>query len=117
LNSICEAGVSASECNDCPYDYYDENNNEPDCPEDTSISEEFFLLNQYDTVLTFKFVNDDERKLADVFINGRQFSIDTYDLEYSRNIDNYVEPGSNGLTIKPISDSITIVEIKVEIEE
>ena len=117
LNSICEAGVSASECDDCAYGYYNQDNDEPGCPEDTGISEEFFLLNQFDTVLTLEFIDDNERKLADVFINGRQFSIDTYDSDYSRNIDNYVEPGSNGLTIKPVGDSITIVELKVEIEE
>jgi hypothetical protein len=71
--------------------------------------------NEKDITLTLKFVDNQENKKATLNVNGHFTEIDQVDPEYSRLIDNWVEPGNNYVEIKPKVD-IHIVELKVELE-
>ena len=70
--------------------------------------------NEKDITLTIKFVDNQENKKATLNVNGHFTEIDQIDSEYSRLIDNWVEPGNNYVEIKPKTD-IHIVELEVEL--
>ena len=71
--------------------------------------------NEKDVTLTLEFVDDQENKKATINVNGHFTEIDQIDPEYSRIINNWIEPGNNYIEIKPKSD-IHIVELKIELE-
>ncbi|RMF55278.1 hypothetical protein D6745_02570 [Candidatus Woesearchaeota archaeon] len=121
VRSICEAGISTSECDDCPAGYENSDGDNPDCPpRQRPQSVEFYdfvLSDAYDVILTLRFIDDLEMKQGEVFVNGHTFSFNTRQPEFYRSIGNYVEPGSNGITIVPLSKSLDIVELRVELVE
>ena len=71
--------------------------------------------NEKDATLTLKFVDNQENKKATLNVNGHLTEIDQINPEYSRNIDNWVEPGNNYVEIKPKVD-LHVVELTVELE-
>lgn len=114
LSYTCTASVEGDQCKDCPSGYKNEDGDRPECYyEEPSYKDE--ILDKYDVTLTITFTNKDERKRAEVIVNGYTFFIDTYELSYSRKIDDYVREDTNSIEINPKSD-MDIAELKVEIE-
>lgn len=74
------------------------------------------LLDAYDVHMDFTFTDDDSTKNAEVVINDGSFSFRTRDEEYSRNIDDWVEEGTNRIEIIPDS-KLDIARLKVILED
>ncbi|MGV8151051.1 MAG: hypothetical protein ACP5NV_04950 [Candidatus Woesearchaeota archaeon] len=117
LADKCRAQVSYTQCDLCPSGFEDESGSEPDSC-DGSIYEyedlDETLITDYDARIVVRFVNDDDRKRVDINVNGHKLSIDTMDIEFKRNIDEYVRSGSNSVEIIPKED-VDIAEIKIEL--
>ncbi len=70
-----------------------------------------------DAELTVEFVDDDERKRAEVNVNGHLTMIDQYDPVYDKKINSWVEKGArNYIEIKP-KTNLNIVELKVMVND
>ncbi|MBW3019098.1 hypothetical protein KY329_02860 [Candidatus Woesearchaeota archaeon] len=66
-------------------------------------------------VLKIEFVDERDRKQAEVNINGRLDAIDQYKREYEREISNIVGEGNNYIEILPLTDlNIAKLEVRVE---
>lgn len=72
------------------------------------------LDEDYEVILTFRFP-DREDKLADVWVNGHKFFLDTDQLVYERNIDRYVFHGTNSIEIVP-KKRMDIQTLRVDVE-
>ncbi|PIN79122.1 hypothetical protein COV16_05065 [Candidatus Woesearchaeota archaeon CG10_big_fil_rev_8_21_14_0_10_34_8] len=117
LSNACETSLSEDECDHCPSGYEGEGSNDPDCPdESSSLVEVYDFFPGYDVYLVFTFVDDTERKNADVYVNGHKFYLDTYDLEYVRQVTDYIEPGTNSIKIEP-RRSLEIRKLEVVVEQ
>ncbi|GIU69341.1 MAG: hypothetical protein KatS3mg002_0577 [Candidatus Woesearchaeota archaeon] len=117
LMDRCRASVSYSQCELCPSGYRDEDGSRPSsCNEISSTYKEFdeSLDSNYDVRLTVRFIDDENRKKIDININGRKIAIDTRDIEFKKNIDEYVVPGSNSIELIPRED-VNIAELKIEL--
>ena len=66
-------------------------------------------------IFSLRFVDDDVRKQGDIVINGITTRLDQSELEYEKEISDFLEEGSNGLQIIP-DGTLNIVELKIEIE-
>ena len=71
--------------------------------------------------LTLDFTDDEERKRADLNVNGHLYRLDQYDEEYERNIRDWIIEAdecieNNYIKITP-KDTLDIVELRVEIIE
>lgn len=73
------------------------------------------LKGDYDVILSLEFT-DDENKEADIYINGHKVSFDTYKIEFSRKLDNYVEPWINSIKIIP-ENSFEVKTLKVMLKD
>lgn len=86
---------------------------------DFELDEKYFadeeLKEEYDVILALEFA-DGERKEAEVYVNGHKISFDTHKVEFSRNIDSYVESGTNTIKIIP-QTSFDIRELTVELKD
>jgi len=67
--------------------------------------------------MTLKFPDAQERKAGKVFINGYQFHFYTYDDEYSRIINNYVEDSTNSIKVEPDQTVLDIRQLLVEVDD
>lgn len=118
LNGIdftCVDSVSQDECTICPSPgSYEGEESSPDCLTPTEISEEQKLKDDYDVILTLEF-SDDDKKEAEIYINGHKISFDTYKVEFTRNLDTDVEPWTNSLKIIP-KTSFDVRTLKVELK-
>ncbi len=83
--------------------------------DDSLFDENDDLKSNFNVSLVFEFVNDDEKR-AELKLNGRRTHLRTFDLEYAKEINSYVESGSNSIEIIP-ETVIDIRELRVEIEE
>lgn len=104
IENVCETSLSTDECDDCPTDYTSETSSYSEtCPTQvtsatTSLSE---FVPGYSVWLEFTFVDDTDRKTANIYVNGHKFYLDTYGTTYEREITEYVEPDSNSIKIEP----------------
>ncbi len=71
--------------------------------------------NTLDPILTLDFVDDKERKVATLNINGHERGIDTTEATYSRNVEDVVKLGNNYVKIAP-ETTLYIVELRIELE-
>jgi len=71
------------------------------------------LDDELDVNLTFRFADDKEFKQATVYVNGHRTILNTYDNEYSRNIDHYVNRGHNAVKIEPEHNTLDVIEFKI----
>lgn len=88
-----------------------------------SVNYKFALTEEeYDKILSednkamllFEF-NDDERKTATININGKEFSLDTNDIDYERDISRWVKDGNNFIRITPLEEfNIDLLRITLE---
>ena len=70
-----------------------------------------------DVNMTLVFIDDETEKEADIIINGRKTTMPlTEEIAYSRNIDPYVEEGTNAIKILP-KKTLEIREMKIELIE
>jgi hypothetical protein len=72
--------------------------------------------NKINSMLYLLFVDDVEKKQAELTINTHKAGIDTSDREYSLNINSYVREGNNVIQIKP-KKTLDVVEMKLVLEE
>lgn len=70
-----------------------------------------------DINVSLVFLDDGERKRGEVSINGYITEVDTFDDRYSRNIDSFVRQGNNAVQIRPLSDWLDILELKILLAE
>ncbi len=104
LENVCETSLSEDECEQCPSQYESKGQEYSDfCPSTGSsiIAEVYEFFPGYDVWIVFTFVDDNERKTANVYVNGHKFYLDTESLTYERQITDYIEPGSNSIKIEP----------------
>ncbi|MFH1133183.1 MAG: hypothetical protein V1735_01700 [Nanoarchaeota archaeon] len=66
--------------------------------------------------MTFRFIEDETLKKADIYVNGHKTQLYTHGLAWSRNIDTFLEEGSNGVKIEP-DGSLDVTELKVILYE
>lgn len=117
LTDKCRASVSYTQCDLCPSGYEDEDGRKPDSCDGSIYQYEEFdesLDEDYDMRLVVRFVNDEDRKRIDININGHKVAIDTRDIEFKRNIDDYVRSGSNSIELIPRED-VDIAELRIEL--
>ncbi|MFH2028664.1 MAG: hypothetical protein ABIJ08_05970, partial [Nanoarchaeota archaeon] len=62
------------------------------------------------------FVDDTDRKRADLNINGHLYRIDQYDKTFEREIMNWIEEDNNFVKLTP-KTTLDIVEIIIEVEK
>jgi hypothetical protein len=63
--------------------------------------------------LDMDFFNDKKLKQADIFLNGHRITMSTFDKNWTRNINNYVDYDHNFLKIVPDNTNFDIIELKV----
>jgi hypothetical protein len=114
ISFTCVNSVSYGECEICPTGYNGESRS-PECPPTEKDEGEEELKKAYDIILEFNFVDDNQEKEADVYINGRKTGFSTREDSYSRNIDNLVVSGTNSIKIVP-KTVLDIRELKVRVE-
>ncbi len=73
------------------------------------------LKDDYNVIMTLEFA-DDNKKEAEIYVNGYKISFDTYKIEFSHNIDNHVEPWTNSIKIIP-KNSFDLKTLKVELKK
>lgn len=116
IDFSCVDSLSVDECSLCPTPgNYEGESTDPNCIDrNRDDDDENELQRDYDLILTLEFA-DEEKKDADLYINGHKISFDTYKIEFSRNIENYAEPWTNSIKIIP-QNSFDIKELKIELK-
>ena len=118
MSSICTAVVTPAECDACPEYYLDENGQEPNCPIVPSTGTPTFnaaeLKAGVDIILQSIFA-DNSYKKVDYVINGNTLPIDTYAMQYDRNINPFVKEGINAIVIQPRRD-LDLAQLRVVVQ-
>lgn len=65
--------------------------------------------------LQLRFVDDDERKTAVIAVNDHRIFLDTRQDSFTKNIDPFIEEGSNSIRIEP-EKTLHILELKVKLD-
>jgi len=111
----CKDAITVDECDACYAGWYSEES-DFSCPSSNEYDDEAVLKSRYDVKLTLKFVDSNEKKAGKIFINGYQFYFNTYDDEYSRNINNYVEDRTNSIKVEPDQTVLDIRQLLIEVD-
>ena len=114
ISDVCKSSLTQAQCNDCASDYTSKAGSFSCEEKEDEFGSE--LRNDFDVVLTVKFLNDGSKKAVKVFVNGHKFTIVTSNDEYSRNINDLIEEGSNVIKLEPESSSLDIRKLDVKIE-
>ncbi|MBW2965550.1 hypothetical protein KY342_00435 [Candidatus Woesearchaeota archaeon] len=69
-----------------------------------------------DVLLYLRFIDDTSDKIAKIIVNGNDIRLDQTDIEFEKNINNFVVKGNNALKIEP-EEALDIVELEVSLEE
>jgi hypothetical protein len=115
---ICLASVRVSQCLTCETGYEDESGSKPEVCAGAApaYDEEIVLRDGFHVNLTIDFVDDVKSKNLKVLINSRTIWVHTKDVQYSRIIDSYVEPGTNSIKLIPES-TMDIRQVKVLLKD
>ena len=70
-----------------------------------------------DLNVTLLFPNSVDRKKGVILINDYFMEIETFESFYNRGINSFVREGNNAVEIRPKSDKIDILELKVVMAE
>jgi hypothetical protein len=73
------------------------------------------LKSNLDVYMDFVFPNTDAKRF-EIFINGKKIGFNTAKTKETRQIDNYVRPGTNSVEIRPLQD-MTMTEIKIRLKK
>jgi hypothetical protein len=68
--------------------------------------------NTINSTITLDFLDDDEKKVADIDVNSQKIRINTRQNSYTRNIDNFLIEGTNFIRIVP-EDTMHIISMTV----
>jgi len=82
-----------------------------------SITEDEFddILSEDKEAILYMEFNDDEKKKATISVNGREFSLDTNDIDYERDISRLVKEDNNFIKITPLNEfNIDLMKITLE---
>jgi hypothetical protein len=72
------------------------------------------LSDDKEAILYMEF-NDDDRKKATISVNGKEFSLDTSDIDYERDISRLVKEGNNFIKITPLEEfNVDLLRINLE---
>lgn len=112
IDFTCVEAVSSGQCEVCPSGYEGEETS-PSCPAKIEEGEEK-LKEIYNVILTLSFA-DEEKKEAEIYVNGHKIAFDTYNAEFSRDITAHIQPWTNSIKIVP-KNSFDVREIKVELK-
>jgi hypothetical protein len=91
------------------FEMEDANFTNPDDPED------YILNSNLDVFLDLTFPNTDAKRF-EIFINGKKIGFNTAKKLETRQIDNYLRPGTNSVEIRPLQD-MTMTEIKIRLKK
>jgi len=91
------------DCKEDCRDYCDAYDDYADCRDDCydDCEDECDLICDKHLILELKFENDEDKKEATITVNKKQFSINTRQDSYSRDISEYINRGSNYIKIIP----------------
>lgn len=103
LDYVCVNQVSSNHCEICPGGYKALGSKTPPRCEPSVLKEEV-LLSNYNVILNISFTNPRDWKEAIFYINAYEFGFDTRDSYWEREINSYVESGTNSIEIVPKSD-------------
>jgi hypothetical protein len=70
-----------------------------------------------DINVTLLFTNAEDMKKGTVFVNGVFFDINFNDMDFNKKVNNYIREGNNAIEIRPKSDKLDILELKVLMAE
>lgn len=90
------------------FEMEDANFTNPDDPDD------YMLSSNYDAFVDMTFPNTNQKRF-ELFINGKKLGFNTAKSTETRQIDNYLRPGTNSVEIKPLQD-MTMTEIKIRVK-
>lgn len=113
LSATCKLGVEQDERSSCPSRYVSDNGKRLSFTEDEDDPDE--LRSVYKVTVSMDFPTRD-LKSATLIINGREFGLETYDIEWERDISKYVRPDTNSIQIEP-GRAIDITDMNVVIEK
>lgn len=114
--ATCKDAITRDECSACASGWQSDESDFT-CLAETDDDTVAVLKSSYDVRLTLKFADARDKKAGRVFVNGYQFYFSTYDDEYDRVIDSYVEDGTNSVKIEPDQSVLEIRELVIEIED
>jgi hypothetical protein len=117
LENTCETSLSEDECKDCEYESQGQSYTDF-CPSEagTKTIDIYEFYPGYETWIVFTFVDEDETKTANVYVNGHKFYLDTKSMTYERQVTDYIEPGSNAVKIEP-TRSLEIRKLEVIVKK
>jgi len=114
--ATCKEAITNQECDACPSGWRsDESGFVCSAPYDDDTDAQ--LKSNYDVYLTLKFTDSKEQKAGKVFVNGYQFQFTTYDDEYRRIINTYVDDDTNSVKIEPDQTVLDIRQLLIEVED
>jgi len=115
LTGVCVSTVTNDECKFCPSGYVGKNYN-PSCDpiSRSPLKYESTLKPEYSSRLILRFVDDGERKVGVIRINGFETSFNTNDGEVEKIIDRFVVEGNNYIQIIPES-KFNLVNMRVRV--
>jgi hypothetical protein len=109
----CMDELTQSTCQNCPTGYVAEGTNfNCDKPQGETEAK---LKSGLGITLIFRFTESREDKEAEIWINGKQTSFATRESSFRRNINEFIEPGTNSILIRPKTD-LNIRELEVKFD-
>jgi len=76
---------------------------------------EDIMDNKADVNLTLRFIDNNEFKRGKIFVNGKTLALNTEKSTFTRNLDNFVEEGENGIRIEPDNTVLDIIELRINL--
>ncbi|MGV8169475.1 MAG: hypothetical protein ACP5N3_05450 [Candidatus Nanoarchaeia archaeon] len=104
--------TSTYETDNNPIYYFEveeDNFTNPDDPEDYELNSDL------DAYLDLTFPNTNPKRF-EIFINGMKIGFNTARTKETKQIDNYIRPGTNSVEIRPLQD-MTMTEIRIRLKE
>jgi len=114
LSAVCKRGVEYDERYACPTRYYNEGGKRLSFDERDGDDDLDELEDDYEVRMDFRFP-DDEYKSATILVNGREVGLVTHRPSWSKEISDYVVPGTNSIRIEP-DTTMDITSLRVRLE-
>ncbi len=115
ITDACKSSLTQAQCNDCPSGYETKEGSFSCDAEQKDTTAQ--IRNDFDVLLTLKFLNDGQQKILKVFVNGHKFTVNTAKEVYTKNIDQFLEQDSNVIRVEPESGSVDVRKLEVKIEK
>ncbi|MFP4524572.1 MAG: hypothetical protein ACLFO2_04670 [Candidatus Woesearchaeota archaeon] len=113
LSAVCKQGVEYDERSACPSRYYDEDGKRLSYDAEDENDGLDKLDDRYKVRMSFRFPGD-EHKSATLLVNGREMGLVTYSSSWSKDISDYVVPGTNSIKIRP-DTTMDITSLRVRL--